>query len=314
MNLATFYNIKDENISVSFLPKLGFYYKNFKTPIPKNYNGVITIIRTVFSLGDWGIISGLPYALKQIYPKCKILIPTPEWNKHVFKFWFDNGGNQSVWKNPWENSELIFKNNPYIDYRFNIGEIKGDLFHDHYRVYTDNEEEPLVEQMLRFFGASENQIQSIDSRPQLFFDKDEIKLGEEIIDTYIKDKKFGTLLLSTANPKYSVPWDKKIDKNVINETKKYKNLKFLYYSQVPLEQTPYNFIDGININDLNLPIRIQLYIKSKALINLGYQSGINDSVGTRTTKIVCATPYNSIGSNIGRGIKYYNGDNLTYLK
>ena len=51
-----------------------------------------------------------------------------------------------------------------------------------------------VEQLLRFFGADDNQIKSIDSRPQLFFDKEEIKLGDEIIKKYIGEEDFGTLI------------------------------------------------------------------------------------------------------------------------
>jgi len=309
-NRPSFYYINDDKISGVNVDKLGFYFKDFISPFPKNYDGIITVSRTVFSVGDWGVISGLPYALKQLHPNCKIAIPTPEWNRHVFNFWFSSGGNQSVWNKPWENSEIIFKNNPYIDIRFNVGEMKGMIFHDHHRVYTDNEEEPIVEQLLRFFGADDDQIKSIDSRPQLFFDEEEIKLGDEIIKKYIGEEDFGTLMLSTANPKYQVPWDEKIDKELIKEIKKYKKLKFFYYSQVPLEQTRYNFIKGINIENLNIPLRIQMYIKNKALINTGYQSGINDSIGTRNTKIICATPYSSLKSNIGRGIKYYNGNNI----
>ena len=68
--------------------------------------------------------------------------------------------------------DFIFKNNPYVDYRFNVGDF--DLIYtDHERAYTDDVNVPLVEQILLRFGLTPEDLNKIDSRPSLYFDKDE---------------------------------------------------------------------------------------------------------------------------------------------
>lgn len=301
----------DELIDCGEVDKLGSPLDNpSQLNIPKDYDGPIAITRGCFSVGDWGIISGLPYALKQIYPKCQVLFPNSNWIQHVFGRFFEQGWGKNIWEEPWNNPGVVLKNNPYIDLFFDVGEIEGEVFTDHQRVYSPNSE-PLVEQMLRFLGASENEIKSIDSRPQLFFTNEEEKIGDQILSTYIKDKRYGTLLVASSIPSLPIPWSKEIEHGIIEEVKQNKDLTYFYYCQDDIENTSFNFIKGINIKDLNIPVRIQLYLKTKAYINIGYQSGINDSVGTRTTKIVTSTPYDDVGSNIGRGTKYYFKDGLT---
>ena len=300
--------INDQLINCHETSKLGFpSEQGSPLNIPKNYDGPIVFTRCCFSIGDWGIISGLPYALKQLYPKSQILVPNADWIYKVFKHLFDQGWGKTIWNEPWYNPEVILKGNPYIDGFFGVGQIEGEVITDHQRVYS-KDEEPLVEQMLRLFGATEQEILSIDSRPQLFFTEEEKELGDKIISSYIKGIKFGTILLSSSIPSLPYPWNKNIEKGILEELKQYSNLEFFYYCQGDFSRTDFNFIKGINIEKLNIPLRVQLYIKTKAEINIGYQSGINDSVGTRHTKITTATPYDNIGSNIGREIKYYFKD------
>ena len=62
-------------------------------------------------------------------------------------------------------------------------------------------------------------------------------------------------------------------------------------------------IKHIDFKDLNLPIRIQLYIKTKALINIGYQSGVNDSI-CRYSKVICTPSTNVLGADYLKAIKY----------
>ena len=275
----------------------------FNLKIPRDCSGVIAFTRTCFSIGDWGIISALPFALKQIYPNCKIFLPSSEWCKTLF-----GEGSNGIWKEPWKNGEIVFKNNPYVDHYFNIGELKGEILTDHIRKRKVEEEleEPLIEQIFRALGASEEEIKALDLRPMLFFDEDEIKEGEKIIEKYTKGRNFGTLLLHSSRANIPFPWSYEIEKGIIEEANECKDLPFFYYTQDLIENTRFNFLqNGINFKDLNIDIRIQMYIKSKALINIGYQSGINDSVSTRTTKMSIATPYESIHSNITRGVKYF---------
>jgi hypothetical protein len=103
------------------------------------------IFRTCHSIGDWGIISAMPKLLKQKYPDCKVYVPS---SKLVSKM-FGGFNNWNHWNNPFENAELVFKNNPYVD-EF-IDDINDEVFHDHYRIYDlNNIEVPLITQILKF--------------------------------------------------------------------------------------------------------------------------------------------------------------------
>jgi hypothetical protein len=307
--MAILFKINGDILSPIIVDKLGFYYRDFISPFTSGFDQSICFTRGCFSLGDWGIISGLPYALKQTYPLSKIYFPKPNWVKQVIYPAFVTG-QASHWEKAWENSETILKNNPYIDGYFDLNEVEGDIITDHYRVYNDNEDEPLVEQMLRFFGVSDKQILLIDSRPQLFFDKDEKEFGDSIINSYIHKKEFGVLLLTNSLKEY---YDNETNYLLLNEIEKYKDLTFFYYGSKPLNNTIFNKIKHIDFKQIaqdlnlpNIPIRIQLYIKTKAIVNIGYQSGINDSV-SRYSQVICTPSTGHLGSNICRGIKYlYN--------
>ena len=54
--------------------------------IPDKYleTKTFVIIRNAFGVGDWGIISALPRKLKEKYPDCKILVPTPKLLNNMF--------------------------------------------------------------------------------------------------------------------------------------------------------------------------------------------------------------------------------------
>ena len=301
--MKIFFRIINDNIQPLNVKKLGIPKEQFTCPYPPNFDGSIYLTRCCFSIGDWGIISGLPYALKQIYPKCKVYLPKSEWVHKVIYSQFEPG-TASHWGKAWENSDVIFKDNPYVDGFFNIGEVKGDITTDHYRVFTDIEDEPLVEQMLRFFGASEEQIKNIDSRPQLFFDENEIKLGNSIIESYINKKEYGILLLTNSVKEY---YDDETNSLLLKEMDKYKDLTFFYYGTKSLEDTIFKDIKYVDFKNLNLPLRIQLYIKAMAQVNIGYQSGINDTISTYS-QVICTPSTNNLGTNIVRGIKYLYKD------
>ena len=97
------------------------------------------IMRACHGIGDYGIISAMPRLLKQKYPKCGVFLPSINLYR---KLW--GRDNKIV--------ESIYKNNPYVD-GF-VDSVKGDIFHDHYRVWNkDKSDIPLVKQMLRFWAA-----------------------------------------------------------------------------------------------------------------------------------------------------------------
>ena len=153
--------------------KLGFSIDN-PSYIPDEYlkQENFIILRTCHGLGDWGIISAFPRKLKEKYPKCKVWIPSPKLLREMFG---ELEQNWSSWSDPFQVVHTIFNNNPYID-GF-IDSFKEDVFNDHYRIYKENEDCPLIEQMLRFWQF--NNFEDID--PELYWTEKEINLAKSII-------------------------------------------------------------------------------------------------------------------------------------
>lgn len=266
-----FWRIYNNNLySIEDTENLGF---NIEDPsfIPDEYlqNQEFVVLRTAFGIGDQGIISSMPRLLKQKYPKCKVYIPSLKLLEKLFGNIKQNWGS---WGNPLENVKNIFDNNPYIDGEIN--EIEGDIFHDHFRIYDEkNVNTPLVQQMLKFWQFENNEME--DYLPELYFSKNEKELGDKIIKEYVGDKEFGSLLISNR-------YDFTQDKIIVDLLKKH-DLPYFYYSAKPLHQTDFNFINkALDIN--HIPTRIQLYIRSKATINIGNQCGMLDCV-SRYSKV-----------------------------
>ncbi len=251
------YNIKETD-------KLGFSSSDAFF-IPDEYlgNKEFIILRTAHGIGDWGIISAMPRLLKKKYPNCKVYIPSSTLLGKLFNVNHNNSYN-------------IFHNNPYID-GF-IDSFVGDIFHDQYRIYDDkNPNIPLLEQMLKFWQFENKEYE--DSQPELYWTDDEQQLGNYIINTYSKGD-FGCLLISSRFGTQYGKFDKKShDRDTSNITKILnKNpLPYFYWSHVPLKNTPFNFINkALDLRHINL--RVQLYIKSKAKLNIGNQCGTNHLV------------------------------------
>ena len=53
-----------------------------------------------------------------------------------------------------------------------------------------------------------------------------------------------------------------------------KSLKYFYFTSSPLRETPFNWIDSV-LDMRHIDLRVQLYIKSRAKINLSNQCGTN---------------------------------------
>jgi hypothetical protein len=260
-----FYRILDSNLyHVQDTDKIGFP-KTDASFIPDEYleQKQFVIMRTAHGIGDWGIISAMPRLLKLKYPDCKVYIPS----KELLKKLFNNSHN---------NAHIIFDNNPYID-GF-VDTVEGDIFHDQYRIYDiDNLNTPLVEQMLAFWQFEEGEYS--DSQPEMYWTKEEEILGNHIIDTH-SNKEFGCLLLSDRFGTQRGKFDEesyKRDTDNITKVLLENKLPYFYWSYKPLEETPFNFIDTA-LDMRHIDIRIQLYIKSKALLNLSNQCGTNHMV------------------------------------
>jgi len=258
--------------------------------IPDEYleNQEFLIMRTCHGIGDWGVISAMPRLLKEKYPNCKIYIPS---EKLIFDLFQINH----------QNSINIFKNNPYID-RF-VDKMKGEVFHDQYRIYNkENLDVPLIEQILTFWQFEEKEYK--DSQPELYWSKEEQELGDSIIKEYCNSK-FGCLLLSDRFGTQCGKFDNDTferDTNNITKVLKENPLPYFYWSTKPLKETSFDFIDKA-LDMRHIDLRIQLYIKSKAKLNISNQCGTNHLV-VRYSECVESQRQFPIGSNLVKQINY----------
>jgi hypothetical protein len=257
------------------------------------------IMRTCHGLGDWGIISAMPRLLKQKYPNCKVYVPSVSLLEKLFSFL--NHDNWSIWENPYKNVENIFKHNPYVD-GF-LDDVPGEIFHDHYRIYNnDNPNIPLIEQMLKFWQFKE--IEYKDSQPELYWSKEEKELGDKIIKKFVNNKEFGCLLISK---RFGTQFGKYDKKSFINDNNKIKHLlsnnklPYFYWTYKPLNQFDFNLNSILDMHNMNL--RIQLYIKSKAKVNIGNQCGTNHCV-VRYSDVYEIQRQSILGHNFVKGENY----------
>ena len=257
-----FYRIVDNQLhNVKETDTLGFE-KSEGLRIPDEYldKQEFMVMKTAHGIGDWGIISALPRLLKEKYPNCKVYVPSKKLLKKLF------GINHN-------NVHVTFDNNPYVD-EF-VDELDGEVFHDHYRIYdSKNTDVPLVKQMLEFWQFTDEEMS--DSQPELYWSDDEKKLGDGIIKEYTNGD-FGSLLVSdrfgTQKGKHhQESYDK--DTTVISKVLEDNPLPYFYWTSNPIENTPFDFINKV-LDMKHIDLRIQLYIKSQAKINVANQCGTN---------------------------------------
>jgi len=267
--------------------------------------------RCCFSIGDWGIISGIPAALNSKYPNLYTYVPTAEWIRYCFPevvHWNHLGSDPALYP------ELVFKNNPYVKF-FNPGEF-DKIYCDHERSYRfDNE--PLAEQILRAIGGfTEDDLLNIDSRPDLYFSYKEQEEGWKIIRQYANSE-FGCILFASRLKYLDNCWDKN-KKSISNLIKTIhrkgfdKDYPIFYYSAFPIDQSYWADIFNtdllINFATIsNCDLRLQWFIKSKAKFNISYQAGFNDTV-TKYSDHYVATHRIGTGETTMKGVTYFQDD------
>lgn len=221
------------------------------------------VLRASDGIGDWGIISAIPRLLKEKYSDCQVLVPSKNYLKNLFGKDHDN-------------VHVIFNNNPYVD-KF-VDEISGEVFHDHYRIYDKNNTDiPLAKQILKFWQFSDEEMS--DCQPEMYWSDEEKEFGDKIINHYV-DGDFGFLLVSKRfgtqfGKHHQESYDK--DTKVMTKILKDNPLPYFYWTHKPLRETEFSFINSA-LDMRNIDLRIQLYIKSKAKINLANQCGVNHSI------------------------------------
>ena len=296
--MANFFRVNQFGISnLGEVLKLGWHI-NDGYQIPDDYleKGEFLIMRMCNGLGDWGIISAMPRLLKSKYPNCKVNVPSSVLLQKIF----GNSSSWSHWPTPHLNTETIFKNNPYVD-NF-IDSIEDEVYHDHYRIYDENINTPLIKQMLRFWGFNDEEI--IDFEPELYFTEEEKENGDNIIKQYIGDEDFGGFICTSSQLKKGEFFDDYKNNKIIEELEQNK-LKYVYYGGVDINETP--FKDYINVvldfNQIPTPLKTQLYIRSKAKVNIGYQSSIFELI-CRYSQIICTEMISGPRENYFPSIKY----------
>jgi hypothetical protein len=242
--------------------KLGFE-KSEGLRIPDEYlnKQKFMVMKAANGIGDWGIVTAMPRLLKEKYPDCKVVVPSKELLKKLF-------GQEH------NNVHVTFDNNPYVD-EFVDG-INGEVFHDHYRIYDkDNPNTPLIKQMLTFWQFHEEQMK--DSQPEMYWSDEEKELGNAIINEYVGNKEFGCLLISDRFGTQYGKYDEKSYKNDYSKIDKFlkdNKLPYFYWSYKDLDDIGYDSVDkALDMKHMNL--RIQIYIKCKAKVNISNQCGAN---------------------------------------
>lgn len=266
---------------VGEVEQLGFPIED-PSYIPDDYleKQKFIILRTCFGVGDWGIISSFPRKLKEKYPNCTVLLPSPTLLQNMFG---DFKTNWSSWENPFNVVETIFLNNPYVDGY--VDSFEGDIFNDHYRIY-DNNDEPLLEQILRFW-----QFDNFDNiEPEIYFNNEEKLLGDQIIKEHC-DGEFGTLLISNR-------FDGKGIEKIQQKINEY-DLPMFYWTKST--DVGLNFRKALDMR--HVKTRIQLYIKTKAKFNVGNQTGVNDTIANYAPTFTL--PRGDLNSNYIRSQKYF---------
>lgn len=282
--MPQFFRIYDNRLyPTSEVEHLGWDLRKDPSRIPQEYldQKEFLVMRTCFGVGDWGIINGMPCLLNRFYPGCKVYVPSPKMLRNIF----GNYGDQwNSWKNPYQVVHTIFDNNPYVE-GF-VDSWPGEIYHDHFRVFDGEIEEPLITQMARFWAMETDMGITPYQSPKLYFSQEETKLTNFIIDNHTYDGKYGTLLLSDRYKSEGLNLiQKELDKN--------DDIEFMYWSSDP-DCFGLKFNKGLNLRHIN--IRIQMCLKVHALLNIGNQTGVNDTISAMSPTLT--VPRGKLGSNI----------------
>ena len=296
-----FWRVLDNQLyNVGEVNRLGFE-ESEGLRIPDEYLDKLQfmVMRGAQGLGDWGIISAMPRLLKQKYPTCKVYIPSPFFLGNLF-----NQPNESTWQNPYENVYNVFKGNPYIDGFKDF--MLGEVFHDHYRIYDKNKKDiPLIKQMLKFWQFNDDEIK--DYYPDLYFTKEEKEFGDEIIKEFIGDKEFAGLLITNRFESQGGRYDEKTNRKLMSVLlDKFSDLPFVYWTYKKLKEIDISFKKGFDLR--NVPTRIQLYIRTKAKINIGTHCGFLDCV-SRYSKVYQIQRVFPLNQNVLENEVYVNKEN-----
>ena len=298
-----FWRIVDNNLyQINEVKRLGFE-ESEGLRIPDEYleQKEFTVMRTAHGVGDWGIISAIPHLLKKKYPNCKVYVPSVKLLEKLFGQMKSNWG---TWDNPFNNVHYIFDNNPYVDGYKDY--IIDEIFHDHYRIYDkDKKDIPLTKQMLKFWQFEDSEYE--DYYPELYFSDEERQIGNDIIDRSVGKDEFGGLLITNRFESSGGRYDEESNKMLMNVLlEKCGDLPFFYWTYKKPEELPITFNKGFDMRHVST--RIQLYIRTKAKLNIGTHCGFLDCV-SRYSKVFQIQRVFPLNQNIIEAEYYVNKEN-----
>ena len=264
--MKTFFRIFDNKLYGIQRENIGFSV-NDAMYIPDEYleNKKFMVMRTCHGIGDWVLLSGMPRLLKEKYSDCKVYVPSSVMLKKIFGEMLNNWGYGTF--DASKISEIVFESNPYVD-GF-VDEIDGEIFHDHYKIFDEsNDKVPLLKQMLMFWQFKDDEM--LDTTPDFYPNENEKERIKMFTQRWELDK-YSYISVSST-------FENTSDSNILIEQIKRKDfgdMKWLYYGEVPLDKSPLNFLDAVEIKELNLSIREQQYLKVNAKYNFGNETGMN---------------------------------------
>lgn len=274
--------------------------------IPDTYlnNKQFILFRTCHSYGDWVLLSAVPRLLKEKYPDCIVVIPSPEC---IAKYFSPDSWHHKH-ESPFNNVIEIFKNNPYVDGMIDELPEAMPIYHDHFRIYDEkNSSIPIARQMLKFWGFSDDEMK--DCQPELYWDDEEISSGDSIIKKLFGNSEFGFLYIDDTFL-YHINLDKAaidLKRSLIQREIDKHNLPWLYYSGN--DAFIYNTNSTcINVKDLRISLRVQNYIKSKSKVVIGHQGGYGTDCMPRYTNCyvipLCVGTGGAIAEHLVPGSNY----------
>ena len=265
--MRTFFRIADNKLYSFPKEYLGFPVGDpFYVPDAYLDKSEFVVMRTCHGIGDWVLLSSMPRLLKQKYPHCKVYIPNEVMLEKVFGNMLNSWGYGTFKASTV--SEIVFKNNPYVD-GF-IDKSEGEIFHDHYKIFDENKDRiSLVEQMLKFWQFKDDEM--ADTTPDFYPTDSEKVFLKQFVSHHQLNYNYSYISVSSTFENTAEP-DALLDKIKEKDT---VDMKWLYYGEVPLRDSMLNFLDAIEVKGLNLNIRQQQMLKVNAKYNFGNETGMN---------------------------------------
>lgn len=269
--------------------------EHFTAPEEYIEKGQFIIYRTVFGVGDWGIILSMPRLLKQAYPQCKVYIPS----RQLLESTWGHSNRHNNWLNPYDIPTELFKNNPYVDGI--VDEWNTEIYHDHFRLTDGSVNDSLVLQMLRFHGVNVNQ--NTDYLPDLFFSDIEKEQFETIKQSTFGNSKYIAFsarrsLQELSDAHSNVSKAEYLLSLVSQLTKEYTDTPSLTFNSTGLD-----FNLNTKLSAEGIPLRLLLYLISHADYAIGQQTGVYDTC-SRYTKVKVVPHSNELAENYLKSVNY----------